>query len=129
MNAEKVVNYWLISSNEDWDTMEILFNSKRYANSLFFLHLSLEKLLKALVVSNTKKHAPRTHNLSYLAGKAGFEFNERFIDLMAEVTPFNLETRYPEDMEEFKMKCTEDYTKGYIKRCEELRKWILFQLK
>ena len=85
--------------------------------------------MKALIVSNTRNHAPRAHNLSYLAGKSKTEFRERFIDLMAEVTPFNLETRYPEDIEEFKIKCSEDYAKGYTKRCEELREWILSQLK
>ncbi len=75
MDIEKVVNYWLSSSNEDWETMEILFKSNRYANSLFFLHLALEKLLITPIVNNTKKHAPRTHNLSYLARKSKAELS------------------------------------------------------
>jgi HEPN domain-containing protein len=129
MDIEKVVNYWLKCSNEDWETMEILFNNKRYASSLFFMHLSLEKLLKALIVRNTGEHAPRTHNLSYLAGKTGLEFSERFIDLLAEVTPFNLEMRYPEDIEEFKKKCTEGYTESYIERGKELKEWMLSRIR
>lgn len=41
------VDYWKASSKDDLDTADQLFTSKKYHHSLFFVHLSLEKILKA----------------------------------------------------------------------------------
>ncbi|MCK5519964.1 MAG: HEPN domain-containing protein [Candidatus Marinimicrobia bacterium] len=43
----KIKSHWINSSDEDFATMEIMFNSKRYTWSLFLGHLTIEKLLKA----------------------------------------------------------------------------------
>lgn len=40
-----------------------LFKIKRYSDSLFFGHIVLEKILKALVVQKTKNQAPYSHDL------------------------------------------------------------------
>jgi HEPN domain-containing protein len=62
-NIDKLIQYWVEGSEEDFDTMRILFSNKKYVYTLFFLHLSLEKLLKALFVKTYKAQAPITHNL------------------------------------------------------------------
>jgi len=49
-----LVNYWLNSSIEDMKTSKVLFTNKRYAPCLFYMHISLEKLFKALIVQNLK---------------------------------------------------------------------------
>ena len=67
MNVGEVVQYWLGLAEGDWPVTEHLFISGDYHYALFFGHLYLEKLLKALVVQATGEHAPRTHNLSVLA--------------------------------------------------------------
>jgi len=38
-----------------------MFQTEKYPYALFFGHLAIEKLLKALVVKQTKEHAPYTH--------------------------------------------------------------------
>lgn len=45
-NIEKNIQYWIDSSEEDFETMETLYNSKRYNWSLFLGHLMIEKILK-----------------------------------------------------------------------------------
>ena len=41
-------------------------------------HLAVEKLLKALVIKNTKKHAPYTHSLDKLAKNLKLTFQKRY---------------------------------------------------
>lgn len=63
---EKLKDYWLKTAKHDYETMMSLFRSKRYPDSLFYGHLVLEKVIKALVVKKTKGHPPPTHNLLVL---------------------------------------------------------------
>jgi len=65
-DVEKTVSYWLESAEYDFDTAESLFQIEKYPYALFFGHLALEKLLKALVVKTTRQHAPYTHSLPLL---------------------------------------------------------------
>jgi hypothetical protein len=46
-DKDKLVNYWVDSSDEDFETMIAMFDSKRYSWSMFVGHLMMEKLLKA----------------------------------------------------------------------------------
>jgi HEPN domain-containing protein len=45
IDVEQLVGYWIGTSDDDYKTMENLFNSKDYHWSLFIGHLVLEKLL------------------------------------------------------------------------------------
>ena len=69
--VDNLVDYWVGSSQEKHKTMVGLYKIKRYADCLFFGHLILEKILKALTVQATKDIAPRSHNLPYLAQLSG----------------------------------------------------------
>ena len=62
--TDKTIKYWLDSAAYDLDTGRTLLGSKRFPYALFFAHLALEKVLKALVVKATQQHAPYTHSLT-----------------------------------------------------------------
>ena len=49
--VKKTVSYWQEAAAHDYKTMEVLFESKRYSDTLFYAHIVLEKILKALVES------------------------------------------------------------------------------
>jgi HEPN domain-containing protein len=49
-DVEKTISYWLESAEYDLKTADSLFITEKYPYSLFFGHLAIEKLLKALVV-------------------------------------------------------------------------------
>ena len=49
---------------------------KRYPYALFMCHLSIEKLLKAIIVKQIKEHAPYTHNLIELGKNTQINFKE-----------------------------------------------------
>jgi len=70
IDIEKIVSYWVGSSDKDYDTMNNLFRSKDYHWSLFIGHLVIEKLLKAYFVKSQNEHPPFNHDLRRLAETA-----------------------------------------------------------
>ncbi len=95
-DIKKVVEYWCKTAEHDYETMLGLFRIKRYPDCLFFGHIVLEKILKAYVVKNTKKEAPKTHNLILLAELAGLNLSEEEKDLLDLTNSFNIKCRYPD---------------------------------
>src|SRR5450759_2581145 len=100
-DVEKIVRYWIDTSDEDFQTMLSLFDAKSYGWSLFLGHISIEKLLKALYVKKNKKHAPFTHNLYRLAELNEIKLTDEYSDLLDKITSFNLNARYEDYKREF----------------------------
>ena len=67
-----------------------------YSYALFFGHLAIEKLLKALHAVKQKDHAPPIHNLLRLAKLTGISVPEDKVDALIEISAFNIEARYPD---------------------------------
>lgn len=55
ISIDEQVKYWTDGAERDYATMQVLLDSKRYPESLFFGHIVLEKMLKAFVVLETKE--------------------------------------------------------------------------
>ena len=85
-DIKRTVRYWLDGALYDLDTAKSLLEAKRYPHSLFFGHLVLEKLLKAVFVNKHGQHAPLTHSLVLLAEKSGIEIPEEELGRLAEFT-------------------------------------------
>jgi hypothetical protein len=50
------------------------------------------------------------------------------MDILDEVTTFNIRARYDDYRREFALRCTNEYTAAMIGRIEELRIWIKSRL-
>jgi len=124
MDISKAILYWLESAKYDLGTAKILLEGGRFPHALFFGHLALEKLLKALVVKTTKEHAPYTHSLPLLAEKTGLKISEELMDKLAEYTEFNIEARYPGERKDFYQKCTEKFARQKFEEIQEVYKWL-----
>ena len=125
MENEKVkiqVEYWLKTSEHDYDTMLYLFRDKRYSDCLFFGHIILEKILKAFVVLKTRESAPMTHDLLSLAQKSGLDISKDEEKLLNEVNKFNIRVRYPDYLLQFYRICDQEYTEEYLDKIQIL--WI-----
>jgi HEPN domain-containing protein len=128
IDVEKIVGYWLETSDDDFITMENLFKTKDYHWGLFIGHLVLEKLLKACVVKHTLKTAPFTHDLTKLAKLTDIIFSEEQLDNMDTITAFHLNARYDSYKKAFYRKCTFEYSKEWLDKIEILRQWIKEEL-
>jgi HEPN domain-containing protein len=123
-NTIKIIKYWIDSSDDDYDTMIAMFDSKRYSWSMFVGHLMIEKLLKALYVKTNNDYPPYIHNLLRLSEKCSLDLDEEQRLFFATVTAFNLNARYDDYKLSFQKTCTPDYTAIWIERIKEKRKWI-----
>ncbi|MFA7062213.1 MAG: HEPN domain-containing protein [Pedobacter sp.] len=92
----KQIAHWRKSAEEDWSVAQDLVTRGKIRHGLFFAHLVLEKTLKAHVCKTTGELASKIHNLVRLSQKAGLKLSDDQIDLLAEVSEFNIEGRYPE---------------------------------
>lgn len=101
INIDKIVDHWIKTSQEDFDTMLQLYNSKSYGWALFIGHISVEKLLKAVYVKIHGEHAPFTHNLYRLAELGKLELPEEYADWLYKITTFNINARYDDYKREF----------------------------
>lgn len=100
-DIEKIFNHWVSSSDNDYNTMIHLYESKDYQWSLFIGHIVLEKLLKAAVLKQTSNHAPFTHDLTKLASLTKLDFSEDQLDSLDAISTFNINTRYDSYKEAF----------------------------
>ena len=124
IDVDKIVKHWIETSDDDFNTMLTLYNSKSYGWSLFLGHISIEKLLKAIYVKRFNEHAPFTHNLYRLGELIGLEMSDEYSDWLDEITSFNLNARYDDYKKEFYKLCTPEYTKAWIEKIKTIRTWI-----
>jgi AbiV family abortive infection protein len=125
MKTEReVIKYWLTGSKEDFDSAEILYKNKKYHHALFFCHLSIEKMLKAIIVKSTKTAPPLTHDLVRLAERAGVPLNELKKNELVEITTFNIEARYDDYKLSFRKKAKKQFSLKYLDKTKEMLQWL-----
>lgn len=127
MNNIDLMNYWIEGSNNDYDAMNVLFSGEKYTWSLFVGHLVIEKLLKALYAKLNKNapHAPKSHDLLYLADKMKLKLTEEQETLLNTITRFNIDGRYDDYKNNFYNLCSKDYTTNNIAKINHIRDWLL----
>ena len=83
MNKEEFIKYWIAEAEESLSVAGHLFEKKDYSYSLFFGHLAVEKILKAVYVEKKDENVPRSHNLPRIAKAAGLTVPEdKLVDLI-----------------------------------------------
>lgn len=110
INTEKLKNFWKEEAEEALLVADHLIEKEDFSCALFFGHLALEKLLKALCVQKNSDHAPPIHSLNRLAKVAGLEMDQKIEDDFIMITAFHIESRYPDYKRSFRYKCTREFT-------------------
>ncbi len=121
IDVDKQVRYWRDGAAEDWEVALHLIGTGRNRHGLFFVHLALEKSLKAIVCQHTQDSPPRIHNLIALYKLADVSPNREQIEAMAKLNAFQMEGRYPEDFPDVP---TSAETNQYLKSAKELMEWL-----
>jgi len=124
MTREEIIEYWINSSDEDYEVMNSLFVKNHYVWALFIGHLVLEKLLKAYFVRQAGPDAPYIHDLTKLAELSFLNLTEEQKDFLDEVTTFNIKARYPDYKNVFSKKATQEFTKKYHDKIKDFRLWL-----
>lgn len=124
MEHEDIFQYWISEAEEANKVAKHLFDKKDYSYSLFFGHLAVEKMLKAIYVKNISEEVPRSHNLLRLAKEAKVHIPEEKQRDLIRITAFNLEARYPDYKKEFRKKCTIQFAKVELSKIDGVLKWL-----
>jgi HEPN domain-containing protein len=119
------INYWITGATDAMETAKVLIDRGRSLHGLFFCHLAVEKAIKAHVVRRTGEVALKSHNLLYLAEKAGLLFeadDELFLGILM---GYQLQGRYPDYNPYIPDK---EKINGYLLQTELLLKWLQTKL-
>ena len=121
MDVSKQIDYWVTSSDEDFAAAKSLLEKGHLRHSLFFAHLAIEKMLKALVTKRTKDIPPRIHNLVRLAEIADLKLDQEQELSLREFGVYQLQGRYP-DSEEVSLGSS--FAKQEISRARRMLSWL-----
>lgn len=124
LDINKTVEYWRAGADRAIEIADVLLEKDKYPEALFFGHLALEKILKALVTKVTGTHPPYTHDLEVLAKLAAVTLTTEQNQLLEEVTDFNLEGRYPEDIQALRQRLSGGAAHDYLTRVQTLLSWL-----
>ncbi len=124
MDTEKLLNYCYTSADRKFDTAKSLYKNRRYADCLFFCHLSLEFMLKGKYVEIKKEMFPITHDLVGLATRAGLLLTEDKMSDLAVISTFNIAARYDDYKSSFYKKANAVFTKKYFAKVRKLLIWL-----
>ncbi|MDR0796898.1 MAG: HEPN domain-containing protein [Tannerella sp.] len=123
-DVQKIIDYWIESSDEDYKTMHDLFHTKNYSWALFIGHLVIEKLLKAYYAKIHKNYPPMLHDLRRIGEKAGIVFDDNKLIIAETISQFNIRARYDDYKRDFQKLCTPEYGATWIENIKEIRLWI-----
>jgi HEPN domain-containing protein len=124
IDIEKLIKYWIETSDDDFETMMAMYETKRFSWSLFVGHLMIEKLLKAYYVKSKQDFPPFIHNLIRLAELAEIRMTEEQKVFFVTATAFNINARYDDYKLSFQKMCTLEYTTKWINELKTQRLWI-----
>lgn len=125
MNKKGHIKHWQNSAEESWDSAIYLAKGKHYSLALFALHLSLEKLLKALWIKRSVKITPPyTHDLQRLCDELQLEISAEDYDFLSIVNSWNIRGTYPDYTKRLYQNTTDKYLKEQIIKIESIKKWL-----
>lgn len=101
-----------------------MLKTGRYLYVVFMCHLALEKLLKAHVTKATGALPAKSHDLIYLVKKADLKLPQAYMEFVGQINNASVPTRYPEDLQQALADYPEPIARDYLRRTEEVLKWL-----
>jgi len=129
MTKQQHTDYWINTAEDDWESVELLFNGKKYLQSLFWAHLVLEKLAKALWVKHHGENTPpKIHNLILLLEQSTIDLGVENMKFLHDYNAFQLSSRYPDYLNEIRKVCTREFTEIQLDKVNKIKKCLLEML-
>ena len=127
---DKYVSQWLERSKYDLETAKAMLVAGRYFYVAYMCQQAVEKVLKAIIAQDGKENLP-THNLNRLAELAELrkELAGDQIDLMAELTAYNIEARYGDYKESLLEVVDIRRAKVLLAQTQELFQWLCTKIR
>ena len=120
------INYWLSTSEEDWDRAMFMYEKKDYVFCLFCVHLCIEKLSKALWVKENpnNNHPPRIPDVKHILADTSFMPDAAPRFFIDNLQRYQLEGRYPDYKKLIYSYTPLVYTDELLNHAKNLRKCL-----
>jgi len=129
MQFDEYINSLAEEAKQDLGAAEALAAAGYHAHALFFSHLVLEKLGKALWIKRkNSKDYPYVHNLLRLLKDASIELTDQRVQFYSDMNLFQAKGRYPDTLRAIEGTITKEVYVGYRGTLSKEIEWLMHQL-
>jgi HEPN domain-containing protein len=123
------VAYWMATADDNWRELHNMMQAGDYLPALFWAHLCIEKLSKALwVKENEANIPPRIHNIISLLRDTSYRLTPEQTTLATQLNNFQLDGRYPDHHRRMQRMATASFTTSLLAEIAALRQCLLAML-
>ncbi len=129
MTKAEHVAYWMETADRNWRALHHMAQAGDNLEALFWAHLCIEKLSKALwVKANESNTPPRIHNILTLLRATSVVLTPSQTTVAFNLNNFQLEGRYPDHQQRMYRLATNAYTAAFLQDVADLRQCLLAEL-
>ncbi len=124
---QRTIKAWLESAEYDLETARVMLSGKRFLYVGFMCHITIEKMLKAIIIKITGTTPPYIHDLEGLARESGIinDLSKDQLLLIEELDPMNIKARYPKEKDRLSKTLTLKKCQYLLNKTEELHQWLM----
>jgi HEPN domain-containing protein len=115
---------WIEDAEYDLQSAKAMLDSGRYFFVVFMCHLTIEKLLKSVIIEWQGIEPPRIHNLFGLIARAGLTIPSERRPLINELDNMSVVTRYPDGRRAIASLLTDESTAALYEKMVEFAQWL-----
>ena len=129
MTTEEHINSLIAEASQDLGASEALAKAGYYAHSLFFAHLILEKICKAIWMKHKNSiNYPYTHNLIKLIKETNIILTDEQVQFYSDMNLFQTKGRYPDTLHAIEKTITIDTYNKFSGQLKTEIEWLTKQL-
>ena len=129
MTTHEHIKELIAQAEIDYGAAEALNKAGFYSHALFWAHLVLEKLCKALWIRrNENVTYPYIHNLLRLLKDSKAALTKEQIGFYSDMNRFHSKGRYTGELKEIKITVTKEICESYLVKTEKEMQWLKQQL-
>jgi HEPN domain-containing protein len=115
---------WLGSADYDLESAHNRFSTRRFLYVVFLCHLTIEKLLKALINEKSNSPPARSHDLIFLLKEGGLTPQPERLEFIGKINNASIPTRYPADIQRALKDYNQTIAQTYLDATIEVAKWL-----
>ena len=119
---------WVEDAEYDLQSAKAMLDSGRCFFVVFMCHLTIEKLLKSVIIERQGIEPPKIHNLFGLIARAGLTIPTERRPLINELDNMSVVTRYPDGRRAIAGTLTDKSTAALYERTVEFAQWLKQEL-
>lgn len=121
----KIISELVLQAENDLGAAEALKAAGYYGHAMFWAHLVLEKLSKAVWIKNNKNSEyPHIHNLIKLLKEAKVDLSKDQIILFSDMNQFQSKGRYAEELSIRERTVTKELADLYFEKIKIQIQWL-----